>query len=61
MITFREYVELQEKNHNNHGGDRATVGSQIKRMIPKKIIPSHNRVFSPRTHFKNHKNKLFKF
>lgn len=60
MITFREYVELQEKNHNNHGGDRATFRSQIKRMVPK-IIPSPNRVFSPRKHFKNHKNKLFKF
>lgn len=60
MITFREYVELQEKNHNNHGGDRSTFRSQIKRMVPK-IIPSPNRVFSPRKHFKNHKNKLFKF
>ena len=57
MITFREYVELQEKNHNNHGGDRATFRSQIKRMVPK----SPNRVFSPRKHFKKHKNKLFKF
>jgi hypothetical protein len=60
MITFREYVELQEKNHNNHGGDRSTYRSQINRMVLK-IIPSPNLVFSPRKHFKNHKNKLFKF
>jgi hypothetical protein len=60
MITFREYVELQEKNHNGHGGDRSTYRSQIRRMIPK-TIPAHNPVFSPKNHFKKHKNKLFKF
>ena len=60
MITFREYIELQEKNHNNHGGDRSTHRSQIRRMIPK-TIPAHNPVFSPKNHFKKHKNKLFKF
>lgn len=52
MITFLEYMDIMEKNYNNHGGDRSSGRSQIKRMTPKYVSP-----YSP----KRKKRKLFKF
>lgn len=30
-MTFKEFINMDEKNFNNHGGDRTSMHSSIKR------------------------------
>lgn len=30
-MSFKEFIELEEKNFRNHGGDRSSMHSSIKR------------------------------